>query len=58
MSMGTLADIARPRELPLHVGVRDVRLLLQDGRMRDSVSGAHASTARRANLDIPFAFGR
>jgi len=56
--MGTLADIARPRELPLHVGVRDVRLLLQDGRMRDSVSGAHASTARRANLDIPFAFGR
>jgi hypothetical protein len=40
------------------VGVRDVRLLLQDGNVRDSVSGAQSSTARRADLDIPFAFGR
>jgi hypothetical protein len=34
-----------------------VRLVLQDGSMRDSVSGAQTSTARRADLDIRFAFG-
>ena len=50
-------DIDVHFQLPLHVGERDVRLLLQDGSVRDSVSGARASTARRPNLDIPFAFG-
>jgi hypothetical protein len=51
------SDIDVHFELPLHVGGRDVRLLLQDGTMRDSVSGARTSTARRGDLDIPFAFG-
>jgi hypothetical protein len=50
-------DIDVHFELPLHVGVRDVRLLLQDGSMRDSVSGARSPIARRADLDIRFAFG-
>lgn len=45
-------------ELPLHVGVRDVRMVLLDGRMRDAVSGATVSTTRRGDLDIPYAFGR
>lgn len=55
---GNSTDIEVRFQLPMKVGVRDVRLLLRDGRMHETPSGAQASTARRGDLDIPSACGR
>jgi len=44
--------------LQLHEGSRDVKLALEDSEMRVTDSGIRVSTARRADLDIPPAYGR
>jgi len=44
--------------LQLHVGTRDINLALQDSEMRVADTGVRVPTERRANLDIPPAFGR
>jgi hypothetical protein len=43
-------------QLQLMAGSRDVRLLLQDGEVRVTGSGARVSTERRGDLDIPPAY--
>ena len=54
---GGSGDIEVRFQLQLMSGVRDVRLLLHDGSVRDTASGALVSTARRRDLDIPPAYG-
>lgn len=44
--------------LQLHSGTRDINLALQDSEMRVTASAVRVPTERRANLDIPPAFGR
>ena len=45
--------------LQLHVGgTRDINLVLQDSEMRITESGVRVPTQRRADLDIPPAYGR
>jgi hypothetical protein len=52
------SDIEVRFQLPLMSGSRDVRLQLQEGSMRVMASGARVPTARRADLNIPPAYGR
>ena len=44
--------------LQLQVGSRDVNLALQDSEMRITDSGVRVPTQRRADLEIPPAYGR
>jgi hypothetical protein len=44
--------------LPLISGSREVRLRLQDSAMRVIASGVQVATQRRADLEIPPAYGR
>jgi len=55
---GGSGDIEVRFQLQLMSGVRDVTLLLHDGGVRDTTSGARVSTERRRDLDIPPAYGR
>ena len=45
-------------QLQLMSGTRDVRLLLQDGAVLVTASGAKVRTERRRDLEIPPAYGR
>ena len=45
-------------QMALMSGPRDTRLVLQDGALSEPSSGQRVSTARRDNLDVPFAYGR
>jgi hypothetical protein len=55
---GGSGDIEVRFQLQLMSGVRDVRLLVHDGGVRETASGALVSTERRRDLDIPPAYGR
>jgi hypothetical protein len=44
--------------LQLHEGTRDVNLALQGAEMRIADSGLRVLTQRRADLEIPPAYGR
>lgn len=52
------SSISASFTLQLHVGTRDVNLALQDSEMRITNSGMRVPTQRRADLDIPPAYGR
>ena len=45
-------------QMALMSGPRDTRLVLEDGVLREAASGQQVPTARRDDLNIPFAFGR
>jgi len=52
------SSISASFTLQLHVGTRDVNLALQDSEMRITASGMRVPTQRRADLEIPPAYGR
>ena len=56
-ALTTAGDIEVHFQLQLMSGVREVPLLWQDGGVSVRPSGPRVSTERRANLEIPSAYG-